>query len=313
MTVERASVRAIVILVLLAFVIGTSGLAYAQKFQNKKYELTIFVDEGHGLTEATGHVFVGLSDGQSTVYKGWYSENPLLAPVAKGGGEVRDDSPHSWDVKKTYEIGEQGYRDAMKMTETWNNQKIDWGFGEHCGDFAEIIANRAGVKLDLPDRFTGINRPGLFGDYLRKHGGVERGSESSEPTGKDRQNMCSAKLSSSYVFGVNRFVNTRIVIQRGDKLTIRAAGLVSFGFLAGPGGPQGILFNPDYNYFPDLTHGCLIARVRNTGAEDEWAYVGPGVSVISEVPGILELDVNDNDPDNNVGEFRVEVSLCRAR
>jgi hypothetical protein len=318
MILDRARVPAVVIFVLVAFIVGTSGLAYSQKrpAPAQKYELTIFVDEGHGLTEATGHVFVGLSDGKTTVYKGWYSENPVLAPFAKGGGEVRNDAhlaEGGWDVKKTYPIDANGYRNALKMVDVWENQNIDWGLGEHCGDFAEIIANRAGADLDLPSTFTGINRPGLFGDYLRKHGGVERESEGSEPEDEEEQTGCPAKWTRSYAFGVRRFVNTRIAVQRGDKITIRATGAINFGFLAGPGGPQGILFNPDYNYFTDLPHGCLIARVRNTGSDDEWGYVGPGVSIVPQVNGVLELDVNDNDPDNNVGQFRVEVTLCRKR
>jgi hypothetical protein len=286
--------------------------------QKKAPQLTIFVDEGHGL-ELNGHVFIGLSDGTNTQYAGWYAKegvvNKILAPMSRGGGEVRDDAKlaeSGWDVKKTYDISRSDYLNAKQMITTWNETGIPWGLQNHCGDFAETIARRANVRLELPERDTGRNRPGLFGDYLRKNGGTVRGSEKKADSKSNPAQACPPRSEIKSVFGVNSYVNTRIAIGRGDRITIRATGLVTFGLLAGQGSPQGIPFNPAYNYFVDLPHGCLIGRVRNTGADDEWAYVGPGTSVVSETSGILELNVNDNDPDNNVGRFRVEVSVCRT-
>ena len=118
------------------------------------------------------------------------------------------------------------------------------------------------------------------------------------------------------VFGVNGPISTGISIRRGDTIRIKASGTVRFGFwLAGSGGPDGIPFNPAYNYFVDILHGSLLGRVRVPGPNtwEGWFYVGKGTEVTARTPGILEFDVNDNQPEDNVGKFCVEVTVIPVR
>jgi hypothetical protein len=71
-----------------------------------------------------------------------------------------------------------------------------------------------------------------------------------------------AKPCVTNVFDVNSYVNTGMAIKKGDKITISARGLVTFGAYAGQGGPQGVRFGSNFNHIKDLTHGSLIGRVR---------------------------------------------------
>ena len=116
----------------------------------------------------------------------------------------------------------------------------------------------------------------------------------------------------SRVVLVNGYVNTRIQVRCGDTVGIRASGYVTFGAFAGRGGPEGIAFNNEYNYFKDMLHGCLIGRVSRAD-NGGWRYVGRGGQIVAEEAGVLEFDVNDNDPGNNVDAFTVVVVVRRAR
>lgn len=132
------------------------------------------------------------------------------------------------------------------------------------------------------------------------------------PNDPDREDPRGSNADVSQAFLVNSYVNTGIQVKCGDMVTIRASGRVTFGDFAGSGGPEGIIFNTDYNYFPDLLHGCLIGRLSMPGSGG-WGYVGREYVGKAEQSGVLELDVNDNDPGNNRGAFRVEVTVRRAR
>jgi hypothetical protein len=146
------------------------------------YTLTIYVDEGH--TDVVGHVFLGLSDGKNHIYRGFYPKEARtdvfgreIAPFRLGGGEVRDNRDHRWDVKRTYSITKEGFENALQAIELTRTKGSSWCLTNHCGDFASGVANAAGVSLELPQTRTGKNRPALFGAYLRQHGGVTRDQE----------------------------------------------------------------------------------------------------------------------------------------
>lgn len=116
----------------------------------------------------------------------------------------------------------------------------------------------------------------------------------------------------SFLFRVNNWVSTGIPIKRGDKIVIKASGKVKFGGYVGSGGPEGIVgVSSNYNYFDNIRHGSLIVRVRQPGPNtwEGWIYAGTGGETISKDAGILEFDVNDNEPENNVGNFCVEVVI----
>lgn len=126
---------------------------------------------------------------------------------------------------------------------------------------------------------------------------------------------CPANLSAQHVFQLNGRVRTGVVIKRGDKITFRASGRVSFGVIAGAGGPEGINGFRGYNLIrgADIQHGAFIARIKQQYANDGWYYIGKGRVITSDVDGTLELGVNDIDTSNNRGSFTVVVSICRAR
>jgi len=134
------------------------------------HQITVFVEEGrHSLN---GHVFISLSDGVNTKYYGFYSENKALAPAILGGGEVRDDSETDWDVKRIYNIDLNAYLKADEAIFAWKIANKAWWVDHHCGDFAETVLESAGVKLPLNWSYSGRNRPGIFGRYIREHGGI---------------------------------------------------------------------------------------------------------------------------------------------
>jgi tetratricopeptide (TPR) repeat protein len=126
-------------------------------------------------------------------------------------------------------------------------------------------------------------------------------------------------------FYVNSYVNTGIQVQRGATIRIAASGQVTFGFTAGTGGPGGVNwcyneeydgetgstycddYNP-YSYLQDVWHGSLLYRINSNG-QDEWLPAGVGGEAVATHSGILELNVNDNDPGNNVGKFKVNIEV----
>lgn len=118
-----------------------------------------------------------------------------------------------------------------------------------------------------------------------------------------------------YVFNTNSHINTGISVNPGDKIRVQASGRIRFGFIAGSGGPKGILFNPDYNYFVDLLHGQLMGRIRQFGAQDldGWFAIGEGREFVARSQGVLEFAVNDNKSGDNSGKFRIEVTIVPAK
>jgi hypothetical protein len=124
-----------------------------------------------------------------------------------------------------------------------------------------------------------------------------------------------ARSSNQYVFQTNSHVNTGVSVNPGDTIKIKASGRIRFGFFAGSGGPKGILFNPDYNYFIDMFHGQLMGRIRGFGMADldGWFAVGEGREIIARGAGVLEFAVNDNKPGDNAGSFRIEVTIDSAK
>lgn len=138
-----------------------------------------------------------------------------------------------------------------------------------------------------------------------------------QPTRSPQPNVSSRPQSGSksYVFDTNSHLNTGVTVNPGDRITVRASGRIRFGFVAGSGGPKGILFSPDYNYFVDVLHGQLMGRVKQFGAPDldGWVPIGEGREFVARSQGVLEFAVNDNRPRDNSGSFRIEVTIVPAR
>lgn len=134
--------------------------------------------------------------------------------------------------------------------------------------------------------------------------------QNSQPT-----NQTSAGSRPIYVFQTNSYVSTDLLVNPGDRIKIQASGRIRFGFIAGSGGPKGIAFNPDYNFFIDMAHGQLMARIRRSGMRplDGWIAIGEGAELLVKSQGVLEFAVNDNKPEDNTGNFRIEVMIDPAK
>ncbi len=178
---SKSRLVALLIVSLALTLTALPGRTYGQ--QNHYYTMTIFVDEGHG--ELNGHVFVCLSDGTNSIYRGFYSKHRSVTALAGlDSGEVRDDAHHYWDVKKPYRITPAGYANGLKAIENWRSNGQNWTLHSHCGDFVEYVAGEAGANLNLPRTILGTNRPGVFGEYLREHGAILRTASNADGTVK---------------------------------------------------------------------------------------------------------------------------------
>src|SRR6267142_299455 len=185
-----------------------------------------------------------------------------------------------------------------------------WLFEECTGDYFTSTSKFIGLHHRHMTATTHNMIEAMLTAYGRgpgTSGGGGQGASGSE-------GPCPAKYSSNYVAGVNGPVTTEVQVKPGDKVTIHASGQVTFGVFAGSGGPEGIQFMPSYNHFPDSPHGCLMGRIRHSSDAESgrWFFIGEGTDFTSKEAGTLELDVNDNDPGNNTGQFRVEINICRA-
>ena len=111
-----------------------------------------------------------------------------------------------------------------------------------------------------------------------------------------------------YVARLNTTLNTDVVIERGNRVDFSAEGVISFGFFAGEGGPEGINFGTLYNYFDQYKHGALIGRIGN----GNWFRIGQGGYLVSSSTGLLQLGVNDNKSGDNTGHFTVKITVTKS-
>lgn len=118
----------------------------------------------------------------------------------------------------------------------------------------------------------------------------------------------------STVFNTNSRITTNISVNPGDTIRVQASGTVRFGAFAGSGKPQGISFNSNYNFFADIPHGQLIGRIKQPGMQnlEGWFPIGEAREFVAQTSGVLEFAVNDNQPGDNVGKFRIEVTINPA-
>ena len=123
------------------------------------------------------------------------------------------------------------------------------------------------------------------------------------------------RSSSSNIVSVTSYTKTSITVAPGDEIRFEAVGSVRFGFLAGSGGPNGISYSTRYNYFKNLPHGYLLARVKQERMKDfdGWFPVGTDKNIIVKKSGLIEFLVNDSDPHNNSGAFKVKVTVSSSR
>ena len=102
---------------------------------------------------------------------------------------------------------------------------------------------------------------------------------------------------------------TRIFLNSGDKVIIKAEGSIRLGMFAGYGGPNGIEGFSDYSRTPNIKHGSLIYYFGDSG----WRFVGSNTTITAQEGGdMLWLAVNDKSTDDNEGQFIVNYEIIRA-
>ena len=113
------------------------------------------------------------------------------------------------------------------------------------------------------------------------------------------------------------WVDTGIVVKAGDVVRLSATGEVDVNAGWGVHGPEGtreFFTNASYPINSRFRYG-LAARItlgsgRNFLETQKWAYADAREMRVTR-SGILWLTVNDDEPDDNTGQFVVEVALAR--
>lgn len=247
--------------------------------------------------------------------------NPLKFPLlllsvgagitTEGNGSYITYYHISLEYRQLFPISPNRVSKLVKAT-TWR----DWTYGVMPSIQALSIRRYAD---DLTTEF--------IGDWLKVN--PAKPTQSTAPhTSVNRQD---AKCITS-VFSVKDYIDTGITVNRGDAITIVASGSVVLGLIVGQSGPEGIGPLPTYSRIKALSHGSLVGRIRKPNDYSreytyrdgnqlgnifgEWAYIGNNARIVLSTKdiqsGTLEFSINDNDLGNNAGQYKVEVTVCKA-
>jgi hypothetical protein len=96
-------------------------------------------------------------------------------------GEVRDDSKHSWNLKKEFQITDKQYDAVKKSVEKDEKKPPQYDLNtNNCTDWVEQKAATGGVTLpDTQGSWPGGggSNPGQLGEELKKQGATENPSQ----------------------------------------------------------------------------------------------------------------------------------------
>ena len=107
----------------------------------------------------------------------------------------------------------------------------------------------------------------------------------------------------NYTFNVSSQVKKiNLKINAGDEVHISASGTIALRGVTGATGPEGTEGFTNYRMDPVFDYGALLYKI----GDDDWNIVDPGDTIIAEKPGFLKLMINNNDPLNNSGSFKVK-------
>lgn len=110
---------------------------------------------------------------------------------------------------------------------------------------------------------------------------------------------------------INGFVRSDLEVLPGDRLVVKATGLISVGDFIGTVGPDGkATFGSAYNIVQRYPHGALLWRID----DDIWRLCGSKLDVVVQSKGTIEFEVNDREQSNNSEHdfFEVEVFIYRS-
>ncbi|AQG80391.1 hypothetical protein AWR27_14305 [Spirosoma montaniterrae] len=103
-------------------------------------------------------------------------------------------------------------------------------------------------------------------------------------------------------------LRTRISLNPGDRLIIRAEGSIKLGAFAGYGGPDGIDGFAAYSLASNIRHGSLIYVIGNA----DWQFAGSSKTITASKSGSLLMTVNDKQVDDDEGQFIVNYEIIRS-
>jgi hypothetical protein len=110
----------------------------------------------------------------------------------------------------------------------------------------------------------------------------------------------------AYTYSVDSYTKqVGLSVKKGQKINLSASGQIVLGVFAGSGGPEGIEGFKSYCIEPDFRHGALLIRV----GEGKWTAVGSHSSIMADMTGTINFMVNDADPSNNSGDFKVLIKV----
>ncbi|CAN5413898.1 hypothetical protein BH10BAC2_BH10BAC2_48650 [soil metagenome] len=116
----------------------------------------------------------------------------------------------------------------------------------------------------------------------------------------------SVKKAGSTILSVTKTAYYNKLIKKGNKISISASGQIKVGTFVGYSGPEGIDGYENYNQVEGFKHGALLVRI---GEKGKWLAVGRSILLTAQTDGKIEFLVNDNDPDNNTGNYEVEITV----
>jgi hypothetical protein len=136
------------------------------------------------------------------------------------------------------------------------------------------------------------------------------------PTGAPLASPPRTPSSQSKRFVVSGFLATDVCVKPGDRIEIRAGGVIVLGSYVGRSGPAGrdtweglpAPIDRRYRKQQEFRVGALLFRFKG---ESRWRLVGEGTELATPRAGCLEFEINDAEPENNSGAFNVEVTVTK--
>jgi hypothetical protein len=112
------------------------------------------------------------------------------------------------------------------------------------------------------------------------------------------------------VLGSRDWVSTGLIVTKGDRVCVSAAGQVVLNPAAGQvSGPDGIDLYDRRKLMGSHLTGALIGVI---GADnDDFIFIGRSREFVASRSGLLFLSVNEGNLSDNVGSFRAAVMIDR--
>lgn len=101
---------------------------------------------------------------------------------------------------------------------------------------------------------------------------------------------------------------TRVYLNAGDRIIIKASGSIYVDGLRKEVNPDGIEANRAYGYDREFKVGALLYRI----APADWTYLGANAEIVAERSGIFRLTPNVQNPYRCSGEYAVHYEIIRA-